>query len=217
MATPTVANVLLPALALGYAIPSILMFLPGPGNNRPSLWRVVPPLFNVVTYALAKWRPASDKTSPKAKFEEELDARYSNADLPHLQKAYLVTAGIQATVHIATLAYAWRRPTLGLAGVHVSVRAAGVVADLVEVVGVLHRRQTHLELERRVGRRPGPDVPRSLENDAGNALGEPTPRASSASGVPGRRHAAARHGVATGMAPMTYSTAMPKLQPPLVS
>ncbi|KAI0095606.1 putative monooxygenase [Daldinia grandis] len=117
----SVAKSLLPAITLGFVIPTIFVFVPAPSmrgwQNLLALWQFGPPLFNFLTYifstGLEKW-----KRGPKsaAEYEEEHPFdRYEKKDLPMLKSVYTYAFTVQATAHIATLSYAWIHPGISIA------------------------------------------------------------------------------------------------------
>ncbi|KAH8203527.1 hypothetical protein TruAng_002275 [Truncatella angustata] len=115
---PEVAMALIPALTLGYVIPTILAL--APGNNIQSwqnwiaLWQLAPPIFSTLTWAFSKalrWRITRDQSSSRDEAEEtqklESFDRYKTTDVPILQFVYKYAFALQATAHISILAYAY--------------------------------------------------------------------------------------------------------------
>ncbi|KAI0168098.1 FAD binding domain protein [Pestalotiopsis sp. NC0098] len=107
------SEALLPALALGYGLPTALMLAPGFGNtakqNITAIWQFSPLYVPALTSLWRRYigRRASrtqlsatekDKASPPRK-----DAAKATQAL---KRVYLCTAAVQAAVHLATMAYA---------------------------------------------------------------------------------------------------------------
>jgi hypothetical protein len=113
---PEVAQSLIPALTLGYIIPTILAFAPRnktrSWQNWVAVWQLAPPAFSALTWAFSKgirwWRHRSQSSGGSDEKEQNLEHfdRYSATDIPALQFAYKYAFAVQATAHVATLAYA---------------------------------------------------------------------------------------------------------------
>jgi hypothetical protein len=132
-----VARALVPAITASYILPSIMMFLPTKNTESwqswIALWQFGPPLFSTSTmllsYAIRWLKKRQNKTAKqpavgqvtKADKEsslEDKDAlqdRYKGADVPSLQFAYDYAFVVQATAHLATIAYAYSHPDVSLA------------------------------------------------------------------------------------------------------
>ncbi|CAK4032108.1 FAD binding domain [Lecanosticta acicola] len=118
----TVAKVLVPALVLGFLIPTALMFGPTPDQSRwqdwVALFQWTPPIFSflvaVFSSGLSLWSRITKGRPEDANKHPEW---YSTADVPILKSAYTVVFAVQATVHLTTLAYAITHPDLSMAAV----------------------------------------------------------------------------------------------------
>ncbi|KAK6088712.1 FAD binding domain-containing protein [Seiridium cupressi] len=115
--SPEVSDALLPALALGYAVPTAMMLAPGfstpTKQDLTALWQFSPvlvPAFTSLFEAGSRWLhrkrqgqwqqvPATDKGS------ESLQQQDAN-DMQSLRRVYACTAVVQTAVHVATLAVA---------------------------------------------------------------------------------------------------------------
>lgn len=114
-----VVNALVPALTVGYILPAIAMCT-FPANSHGNeaysgLWKFPPLSFSALTattsFVVAWWQCKQQSTAePKASLQLELE-RYKNHDVPRLRSVYEYAFAIQATTHIATLAYSY---SLGL-------------------------------------------------------------------------------------------------------
>ncbi|KAB8228065.1 uncharacterized protein BDW43DRAFT_323334 [Aspergillus alliaceus] len=108
-----------PALTLGFILPTIMVFAQTPNlrawQNWMALWQFAPPLVNVLTAVLSvglgRWQRSegAQENSPGG-FH-----RYEKDDVPILNSAYTYAFIVQATVHVATLAYAWSHPDISIA------------------------------------------------------------------------------------------------------
>ncbi|EEY23119.1 FAD binding domain-containing protein [Verticillium alfalfae VaMs.102] len=100
-----VARSLVPALTLGYILPSILAIIPLLGVKRVDLLRFAPCLFSVLTSlftsGLRSWQWHSCSTT-KDRSRPDMD-RYTKRDLQTLKSTYSFAFGIQATAHLITL------------------------------------------------------------------------------------------------------------------
>lgn len=98
-----VAKVLLPALCLGYVIPTILMFLPHEDiitqQNAIAFWQASPLYVSLLVWAGSKALSATKATKP-------LDLEiFENKDLPYLQSGYAFCFFATAITHISMLVY----------------------------------------------------------------------------------------------------------------
>ncbi|KAI1800760.1 putative monooxygenase [Daldinia bambusicola] len=117
----SVAKSLVPAITLGYVLPTVLALSPIPDfgrwQNLLALWTFTPPLFNVLTSAfsagLERWQ-RGEKSAEEYEEEHRYD-RYETTDVPILKSVYTYAFAVQATVHIATLSYAWMHPGISIA------------------------------------------------------------------------------------------------------
>ncbi|KAK6955988.1 hypothetical protein Daesc_003635 [Daldinia eschscholtzii] len=116
----SVAKSLVPAVTLGYVLPTILALAPVPSfrrwQNLLAFWQFAPPLFNVLTSVfsagLERWQRGRKSV---AEYEEEhrLDC-YKKEDVPILKSVYTYAFAVQATAHIATLSYASMHPGVSI-------------------------------------------------------------------------------------------------------
>jgi hypothetical protein len=138
-----VAQSLVPALTLGYVIPSILMVLPNPDvktwQDMVLFWQFSPALFATLVFGFSgilQWRskrllaaakeqmPArgeekddasyDHRVGPKHKDDHELYERYRDTDVRDLLSVYKFAFAITTTTHLATLAYAAFRSDMSL-------------------------------------------------------------------------------------------------------
>ena len=119
-----VSKALLPALVIGFMIPTIMMFVPNiDSESRQAwigIWQLSPVLAVLLTRILARClrKPerggiSSSSSSPEKPQEDDSDDKiqlyqYQGLDMPGLANAYSLAALAQATVHIAILAYIYR-------------------------------------------------------------------------------------------------------------
>ncbi|KAI8959570.1 putative monooxygenase [Daldinia sp. FL1419] len=116
----SVAKSLIPAMTLGFVLPTIFALLPVPTfrswQHLLALWQFAPPLFNLLTNifstSLDRWQRGNKSVEEYDK-EHQFDC-YDKKDVPILQSAYTYAFAMQATVHIATLFYAWIHPGLSI-------------------------------------------------------------------------------------------------------
>ncbi|KAK7217804.1 hypothetical protein V2G26_005807 [Clonostachys chloroleuca] len=112
------AKALVPAIVLGYVIPTVLMFARTPSTvawqHSIALWQFAPPIFVFLTRLIS----STIKRYHRAKGQEKEDKmdmeRYADKDLPILRSVYTYAFATQATVHIASMAYAWSHPNISL-------------------------------------------------------------------------------------------------------
>lgn len=113
-----VAKSLVPAVTLGFVIPTVMALLPTPnqaaGNYWLGLWQFAPPLVNLFTYLISKGLKKWNESREGVEKKDELDAD-PGQDLPILKSVYTYAFAVQATAHIATLAYGSSYPGLSLA------------------------------------------------------------------------------------------------------
>lgn len=112
-----VAKALIPALTLGYVVPSIMMFTPTTNTKSwqdwTALWQFSPVFFTGFTFifssVLVWWKRISTglKESP---FE-----MYEDADVPILKSVYHYAFALQTTAHLAMIAYAYFHPAITFA------------------------------------------------------------------------------------------------------
>ncbi|KAI0836618.1 FAD binding domain protein [Hypoxylon sp. FL0890] len=115
-----VARALIPAITLGFVIPTIFVFVPSPtarlSQHWFALWQFAPPLFGLLTSVFAagikRWQRGSKSV---AKYEEEHDMDcYKKEEVPILKTAYTYAFAVQATAHLSTLLYAWTHPGISI-------------------------------------------------------------------------------------------------------
>ncbi|KAL8336697.1 hypothetical protein RB601_008271 [Gaeumannomyces tritici] len=117
---PDVARALLPAVALGYVVPSALMLLPASITGAArwqdfiTLWQVAPvvvgPITSLIASGIRRVRRALSKADePNPELE-----MYKNKDVPHLLTAYKAAAIGTAAVHVGFLGYVLSSPTPSL-------------------------------------------------------------------------------------------------------
>ncbi|KAH8890413.1 FAD binding domain-containing protein [Thozetella sp. PMI_491] len=118
------AKAVLPALAVGYIVPSILMMTPYKNvsvwQSCIAAWQVAPLLVSPLTSLFAsaiRWFEGPKKPDPK-----ELD-QLSNDDVPHLLSTYSFTLWSTATVHLATLAYIAVSPGMSFSSVFFNLQS----------------------------------------------------------------------------------------------
>ncbi|VUC20400.1 unnamed protein product [Clonostachys rosea] len=119
---PDVVKSLVPALTLGYVVPSVLMMTPtnvSAWQDWTALWQFAPPmvpiLATVFSAGLRWWRNLGrNKTEEEKKQEakEERLAIYNDDDVAGLKSAYSYATLIQATSHLVTMAYIYTHPDL---------------------------------------------------------------------------------------------------------
>lgn len=104
------AKVLLPALCLGYVIPTVLMFLPHEDSstqqNAIAFWQPSPLYVSLLAWVGSKAVSALGATKP---FDSEI---FENKDLPYLQAGYAFCFFATAITHICTLLYAGVTPSV---------------------------------------------------------------------------------------------------------
>lgn len=120
---PAVARALLPALILGYVMPTVMMFAPTSNTANwqdwMALWQAAPVLFSLFTFifsfALGQWQklvgPVEKKGDKEAE-ERRMFERYEDKDVPILKSVYTYAFWTQATVHICVFAYTFFHPHL---------------------------------------------------------------------------------------------------------
>ncbi|KAJ5686680.1 hypothetical protein N7536_009299 [Penicillium majusculum] len=104
------ARALLPAMILGFAVPTIMLFFPLADalNTRQifiTMWQPAPiyvviltQIFSHVIKSIGSGTPAkTDSAAVESKFND------SNRDIPHLQTLYTVVGGVSACFHVALL------------------------------------------------------------------------------------------------------------------
>ncbi|KAI0853831.1 putative monooxygenase [Daldinia vernicosa] len=117
----SVAKSLVPAITLGFVIPTIFLLIPVPSirgwQNLLALWQFGPPLFNVLTkvFSVGLERVKyGNQSAAKREKEHQFDL-YEKKDVPILKSVYTYAFAVQATAHIATLSYIWMHPGISIA------------------------------------------------------------------------------------------------------
>jgi hypothetical protein len=107
-----VAKVLLPALCLGYVIPTVLMFLPHADSitqqNLIAFWQPSPLYVSLLVWVGSKALCALRAPKP---FDLEI---FDNKDLPYLQSGYAFCFFATAITHICVLLYAGVSPSVSV-------------------------------------------------------------------------------------------------------
>lgn len=107
-----VAKVLLPALCLGYVIPTVLMFLPHEDSitqqNMIAFWQPSPLYVSLLAWVGSK---AMAALRPTKRFDLEI---FENKDVPYLQSGYAFCFFATAITHICTLLYAVLTPSVSI-------------------------------------------------------------------------------------------------------
>ncbi|KAL8364969.1 hypothetical protein RB595_003993 [Gaeumannomyces hyphopodioides] len=142
-----VARALLPAVSLGFVLPTVCMLLPLWGAPAAwldfiTVWQVAPVLVGPLTSFLASVirsaRRTGDKTKAAAAAAAEDDAAaahggvpvvgsvgnfdlYKNIDLPHLLAAYMAAFYGAAALHVAVAVYVLASPDVSLRGVFLNL------------------------------------------------------------------------------------------------
>ncbi|KAF4950450.1 hypothetical protein FSARC_13186 [Fusarium sarcochroum] len=111
-----VAKSLIPAITVGFLMPTIMALTPTPQiqawKHWSALWQFAPPLFNLL---VASFSAGLKKWNGPEKREGERDmSRYEAKDVSTLQSVYTFAFAVQATAHITTTAYAWSDPDVSL-------------------------------------------------------------------------------------------------------
>ncbi|KAI9172673.1 FAD-dependent monooxygenase adrH [Paramyrothecium foliicola] len=120
------ARSLIPAVTLGFLIPTVMSLLPNPNigalNAWHGLWQFAPPFFNVLSNIISRTlrryesiqpnKPSEKHQSPENTRSAE---RYRTDDIPLLKTVYTFAFAVQATAHITSIAYAWHHPDVSLA------------------------------------------------------------------------------------------------------
>ena len=123
-AVPThVAGSLVPALVLGFVIPTILMLAPTPNQSKwqdwTALWQVAPPLVSALVVVFSSilgwwWGHKGNRYPTSVSDKERHPEWYSTDDVPTLKTAYLFASATQASAHLATLVYVFSHRDLSL-------------------------------------------------------------------------------------------------------
>jgi hypothetical protein len=118
-----VAKAVLPALTLGYAIPTALMLASTPNTESwqdwTALWQFcpvfVPALTSLISTGLRWWKRRSEPKPTEKKSEIPAYPDHKPAeDMPVLRSAYAGVFAVQAATHMAVLAYSWSHPTISI-------------------------------------------------------------------------------------------------------
>lgn len=115
-----VAKALLPALTLGYAIPTALMLAPTANTkiwqDWTALWQFspvfVPALTSLISAGIRWW---NRRRGPKHREQEKDEGSHSSSEgLSVLKSAYASVFTVQAAAHIAILAYSRFHPSISI-------------------------------------------------------------------------------------------------------
>ncbi|KAJ5355557.1 FAD binding domain-containingprotein [Penicillium cataractarum] len=118
-----VVECLIPAITIGFVIPTVMALVPNPNtmawHGWNGIWQFAPPLFNALlaltSSALRKWR-VHRQPPFRTDLEQERDARLGERDfVPLLKTVYIYAFAVQATAHITSVTYAWHHPSINLA------------------------------------------------------------------------------------------------------
>lgn len=111
-----VAKSLIPAITLGFIIPTIMTLAPTPQvqawKHWCALWQFNPALFSLlvtgISAGIKKW-----EGKERSNGEQDV-SRYKAQDVSTLKSVYTFAFAVQATAHIASLAYGWSHPEVSL-------------------------------------------------------------------------------------------------------
>lgn len=102
------AKALLPAILIGYAVPTVLMFTPWKSpttiQNFAALWQVSPMLVPMLTviFGMIYTRLNVQKGTPKPR---EADEEF--ADVPYLKRVYVVVFVLGSMLHVGVISQIW--------------------------------------------------------------------------------------------------------------
>ncbi|KFA74418.1 hypothetical protein S40288_03978 [Stachybotrys chartarum IBT 40288] len=143
-----VAQSLIPALIVGYMIPTAMAFMPTPSvaawQNWIFLSLFAPFLFSLATFWLSSFKRWANQRPLTAEEKEasEFD-RYRRLDIPALRTTYRFAFIIQAAVHILTVLYSYTHPELSVVDTFLTLRnpfgASWTTASLVLKAGSLFK------------------------------------------------------------------------------
>lgn len=113
-----VATSLIPAITLGFVIPTVMMLLPTPNTaawqHWSAVWQIAPLLFNALTLVFSAGIRRWQRSRKPCQVEDDSFERYKQDDVPILKSVYKYAFAVQSTVHIASLAYAWSHPGISI-------------------------------------------------------------------------------------------------------
>ncbi|OGM44898.1 FAD binding domain protein [Aspergillus bombycis] len=113
-----VAISLIPAVTLGFVLPTIMVFASTSNleawQHWVALWQFAPPLVSVMTAVLSAGFKRSRLIRDVPQEEGEAFEHYKTHDVPLLKQVYTYAVAVQSTVHIATMAYAWSHPNIAI-------------------------------------------------------------------------------------------------------
>ncbi|KAL4876284.1 hypothetical protein BJY04DRAFT_231749 [Aspergillus karnatakaensis] len=121
-----VVECLIPAITIGFVIPTVMALTPNP-NTRAwhgwnGIWQLAPLLFNALlalfSSALRRWRARAQRHATSQTDQEPiLDAAgpAKRDFVATLKTVYTYAFAAQATAHIASVVYAWHHPGINLA------------------------------------------------------------------------------------------------------
>ncbi|KAJ5195989.1 hypothetical protein N7449_006468 [Penicillium cf. viridicatum] len=103
----SIARALLPAMILGFAVPTIMLFFPLADGliTRQifiALWQPAPIYVVILTQIFSRVIKSIGSSTP-AKTNNAAAESKSNRDIPHLQTLYTVVGGVSACFHVALL------------------------------------------------------------------------------------------------------------------
>ena len=111
-----VAQSLVPAITLGFVIPTIMVLFPTPRiaawEKWSAIWQFAPVLFNALAAVTAK--VLKKRHAPQESQQSEEMERYTNKDVSSLKAIYTYAFAVQAAVHVSTLAYGWSHPDVSI-------------------------------------------------------------------------------------------------------
>ncbi|PVH90855.1 FAD/NAD(P)-binding domain-containing protein [Periconia macrospinosa] len=129
----TVGKALLPALLLGYAVPTILMFLPygdtATTQSMIAFWQPAPIYVVILIESLSRLIGLGERK----KTQSPLDS-YKNYDMPLLNNIYRVTFAISACAHIATIIICMKSTQVSLTSVLIPQKIFTPVGTMAEGV-----------------------------------------------------------------------------------
>ncbi|KAF3002124.1 hypothetical protein E8E14_000136 [Neopestalotiopsis sp. 37M] len=122
--SPEASEALLPAMALGYGLPTALMLAPGFSNsvkqNITAIWQFSP-IYVPALISLWKRYMSRRVSGQQLSTTEKVRASSSRKDAAKAtqarKRAYLCTAAVQTAVHLATMAYACSGKDMSIADI----------------------------------------------------------------------------------------------------
>jgi hypothetical protein len=120
-----VAECLIPAITIAFVILTVMALSPSPNmrawHGWNGIWQIAPPLFSALlalsSAVLRKWRTYQHSPSKKTQEGEQHSTAPTPGDvLPTLKTVYTYAFAVQATAHIASIAYAYHHPDTTITG-----------------------------------------------------------------------------------------------------